>query len=242
MNLKVIAFDADDTLWVNEPYFQATEERFCSLLENFSPQHTISKELFKVEVDNLPLYGYGIKGYILSMIEAALNISEKNISVDVVETILQYGKDMLNQPIEILNDVEHVLSSLKDRYRLVVATKGDLLDQERKLKKSGLAHYFHHIEIMSDKKEDDYIKLIKHLDISPDEFMMIGNSLKSDVMPVINIGGHAVHVPFHTTWAHEHVETVLTHDNFKQVDKISEVLEIVGVAESGSPQSGSPKV
>jgi putative hydrolase of the HAD superfamily len=232
MNLKVIAFDADDTLWVNEPYFQATEERFCSLLENFSPQHTISKELFKVEVDNLPLYGYGIKGYILSMIEAALSISEKNISVEVVETILQYGKDMLNQPIEILNDVEHVLSSLKDHYRLVVATKGDLLDQERKLKKSGLAHYFHHIEIMSDKKEDDYIKLIKHLDINPDEFMMIGNSLKSDVMPVINIGGHAVHVPFHTTWAHEHVETVLTHENFKQADKISEVLEFV--LESGS--------
>jgi putative hydrolase of the HAD superfamily len=227
MNLKVIAFDADDTLWVNEPYFQATEERFCSLLENFSPQHTISKELFKVEVDNLPLYGYGIKGYILSMIEAALNISEKSISVDVVETILQYGKDMLNQPIEILNDVEHVLSTLKDHYRLVVATKGDLLDQERKLKKSGLAHYFHHIEIMSDKKEDDYIKLIKHLDINPEEFMMIGNSLKSDVMPVINIGGHAVHVPFHTTWAHEHVETVLTHENFKQADKISEVLEFV---------------
>jgi putative hydrolase of the HAD superfamily len=227
MNLKVIAFDADDTLWVNEPYFQATEERFCSLLENFSPQHTISKELFKVEVDNLPLYGYGIKGYILSMIEAALNISEKSISVEVVETILQYGKDMLNQPIEILNDVEHVLSSLKDHYRLVVATKGDLLDQERKLKKSGLAHYFHHIEIMSDKKEDDYIKLIKHLDINADEFMMIGNSLKSDVMPVINIGGHAVHVPFHTTWAHEHVETVLTHENFKQADKLSEVLEFV---------------
>ncbi|WEA02166.1 HAD family hydrolase [Mucilaginibacter sp. SJ] len=236
MNLKVIAFDADDTLWVNEPYFQSTEERFCSLLENFSPQHTISKELFKVEVDNLPLYGYGIKGYILSMIEAALSISEKNISVDVVETILQYGKDMLNQPIEILNDVEHVLSSLKDHYRLVVATKGDLLDQERKLKKSGLAHYFHHIEIMSDKKEDDYIKLIKHLDINPNEFMMIGNSLKSDVMPVINIGGHAVHVPFHTTWAHEHVETVLTHENFKQADKISEVLEFV--LESGSSKVG----
>ncbi|WP_114937901.1 HAD family hydrolase [Mucilaginibacter endophyticus] len=227
MNLKVIAFDADDTLWVNEPYFQATEERFCSLLENFSPQHTISKELFKVEVDNLSLYGYGIKGYILSMIEAALSISEKSISVEVVETILQYGKDMLNQPIEILNDVEHVLSSLKDNYRLVVATKGDLLDQERKLKKSGLAHYFHHIEIMSDKNEDDYIKLIKHLDINPEEFMMIGNSLKSDVMPVINIGGHAVHVPFHTTWAHEHVETVLTHENFRQVDKISEVLELM---------------
>src|SRR6187402_1539508 len=206
MNLKVIAFDADDTLWVNEPYFQATEEKFCSLLENFSPQHTISKELFKVEVDNLPLYGYGIKGYILSMIEAALSISEKNITVEVVETILEYGKEMLNQPIEILDDVEQVLSSLKDHYRLVVATKGDLLDQERKLKKSGLAHYFHHIEIMSDKQESDYLKLIKHLDIQPAEFLMIGNSLKSDILPVLALGGHGIHIPYHTTWAHEQVE------------------------------------
>jgi putative hydrolase of the HAD superfamily len=216
MELKVIAFDADDTLWVNEPYFQNTEKKFCSLLEDFLPQHSISSELFKIEVDNLALYGYGIKGYILSMIEAALKISDKKIGLAAVDLILEYGKEMLNQPIELLDNVEDVLATLKPHYRLVVATKGDLLDQERKLKKSGLAHYFHHIEIMSDKREDDYIKLIKHLDIDPDEFLMVGNSLKSDVMPVINIGGHAIHVPFHTTWAHEHVETNLIHQNFKQ--------------------------
>jgi putative hydrolase of the HAD superfamily len=224
MKLKVIAFDADDTLWVNEPYFQNTEKKFCSLLEDFLPESDISKELFKVEVENLALYGYGIKGYILSMIEAALKISDKKISVETVETILQYGREMLNEPIELLDGVEQVLAALKTDYRLVVATKGDLLDQERKLKKSGLAHYFHHIEIMSDKQEEDYVKLIKHLDINPDEFMMVGNSLKSDVMPVLNIGGHAIHVPFHTTWAHEHVETSLEHKNFKQVDTLADVL------------------
>jgi putative hydrolase of the HAD superfamily len=227
MELKVIAFDADDTLWVNEPYFQNTEKKFCSLLEDFLPQHSISSELFKIEVENLALYGYGIKGYILSMIEAALKISDKQIGLAAVDLILEYGKEMLNQPIELLDNVDDVLATLKPHYRLVVATKGDLLDQERKLKKSGLAHYFHHIEIMSDKREDDYIKLIKHLDIDPAEFLMVGNSLKSDVMPVINIGGHAIHVPFHTTWAHEHVETNLIHQNFKQANSLSEILPYI---------------
>ncbi|WP_183564996.1 HAD family hydrolase [Mucilaginibacter sp. SP1R1] len=227
MKLKVIAFDADDTLWVNEPYFQNTEKKFCSLLEDFLPQHNISSELFKVEVTNLSLYGYGIKGYILSMIEAALKISDKKIGIEAIELILEYGKEMLNEPIELLEGVDDVLATLKKHYRLVVATKGDLLDQERKLKKSGLSHYFHHIEIMSDKREEDYIKLIRHLDINPDEFLMVGNSLKSDVMPVLNIGGHAIHVPFHTTWAHEHVETNLTHDNFKQADTLGDILPYI---------------
>ena len=227
MELKVIAFDADDTLWVNEPYFLNTEKKFCSLLEDFLPQHTISNELFKIEIENLSLYGYGIKGYILSMIEAALKISDKKIGIAAIELILEYGKEMLNEPIELLDGVDNVLETLKRHYRLVVATKGDLLDQERKLKKSGLSHYFHHIEIMSDKREDDYIKLIKHLDINPEAFLMVGNSLKSDVMPVLNIGGHAIHIPFHTTWAHEHVETNLTHDNFKQADSLNEILPYI---------------
>lgn len=227
MEIKVIAFDADDTLWVNEPYFQNTEKKFCTLLEEFLPQHTVSRELLKIEIENLALYGYGIKGYILSMIEAAMKITDNNIPIETIEKIIGYGKELLNEPIELLDDVEEVLKSLQGRYRIVVATKGDLLDQERKLKKSGLSHYFHHIEIMSEKKEADYLKLIRHLDIQPEEFMMIGNSLKSDVIPVINIGGHAVHVPYHTTWAHEHVETKLEHDNFKHVERLRAVLELV---------------
>ncbi|HVS94175.1 MAG TPA: HAD family hydrolase [Mucilaginibacter sp.] len=227
MNIKVIAFDADDTLWVNEPYFQDTEKKFCELLEEFLPQHTVSRELLKIEIENLSLYGYGIKGYILSMIEAAIRITDGTIGTSAIEKIIGYGKDLLNEPIELLDNVQEVLEALKDEYRIVVATKGDLLDQERKLKKSGISHYFHHIEIMSDKREEDYFKLIRHLDISPDEFMMIGNSLKSDVIPVINMGGHAIHIPYHTTWAHEHVETSLDHPNFRHAEHLREVLPLL---------------
>jgi putative hydrolase of the HAD superfamily len=223
----VIAFDADDTLWVNEPYFQETEKKFCALLEEFLPQHALSRELLKIEIGNLSLYGYGIKGYILSMIEAAIQVSGGTISIDAIEKIIGFGKELLNEPIELLDNVDEVMEALKGHYRLVVATKGDLLDQERKLKKSGLSHYFHHIEIMSEKGEEDYLKLIRHLDIQPVEFMMIGNSLKSDVIPVLNIGGHAIHVPYHTTWAHEHVETKLDHVNFRHVEHLKEVLPLL---------------
>lgn len=227
MNVKVIAFDADDTLWVNEPYFQATEKKFCELLEEFLPQHTLSRELLKIEIENLSLYGYGIKGYILSMIETALRVTDNTVTNEAIEKIIGYGKELLNEPIELLDNVENVLKALQGHYRIVVATKGDLLDQERKLKKSGLSHYFHHIEIMSEKGQDDYLKLIRHLDIQPGEFLMIGNSLKSDVIPVLNIGGHAIHVPYHTTWAHEHVETKMEHVNFRHVERLIEVLDLV---------------
>ncbi|NBA75942.1 HAD hydrolase-like protein [Emticicia sp. ODNR4P] len=225
--LKVIAFDADDTLWVNEPYFQEVENKFCEMMEDYHPQHTISRELLKIEIANLSLYGYGVKGYILSMIEAALHISGKTISIEAIEKILDLGKEMLEKPIELLDGVEEVLQQLQGKYRLVVATKGDLLDQERKLKKSGLEKYFHHIEIMSDKKEADYQKLISHLDIAPEEFMMIGNSLKSDVLPVLKLGGIGVHVPYHTTWAHETVEHKVEHENFYQFAHANEVLAIL---------------
>ena len=227
MDIKVIAFDADDTLWVNEPYFQNTEKKFCTLMEEFLPEHTLSRELLKIEIENLVLYGYGIKGYILSMIETALKVSDNTINITAIEKILDFGKELLNEPIELLDNVQKVLENLQGHYRLVVATKGDLLDQERKLKKSGLSPYFHHIEVMSDKQETDYLKLIKHLDIAPNQFMMIGNSLKSDVLPVIKIGGHAIHVPFHTTWAHEQVETTLEHPNFRDVEQLIEVLPLL---------------
>ncbi len=224
MLIKVIAFDADDTLWVNEPYFRETEEQFCSLLEDYLPHHSVQKELFRMEMQNLPLYGYGIKGFMLSMVETALQVSDKTVPLSVIEKAIEYGKNLLAKPIEMLEGVEEVLTKLKSSYRLVVATKGDLLDQERKLKKSGLEHFFHHIEIMSDKKEADYRKLIRHLDIQPSEFMMLGNSLKSDVLPVLAIGGHAVHIPYHITWDHEKVEHPIEHDHFRQVENIREVL------------------
>jgi len=226
MDIKVIAFDADDTLWVNEPYFQETEEKFCELMAPYLSRHTLSQELFKTEIDNLRLYGYGIKGYILSMIEAALKISNHTISNEVVSKIIQYGKELLEHPIELLDGVEDVLGSLKGRYKLVVATKGDLLDQRRKLHNSGLGDYFHHIEVMSDKQEADYTDLVKRLDIKPEEFLMIGNSLKSDVLPVLGIGAHAIHIPFHTTWAHEKIDHKVEHERMRSLERIAEVLNL----------------
>ncbi len=224
MNIKVIAFDADDTLWVNEPYFLETENKFCALLEDYLPHHTISQELFKTQMDNLPLYGYGVKNFTLCMLETALRISDNTLNVSILEKIIQNGKEMLKKPIELLDGVEETLQALSKKYRIVVATKGDLLDQERKLKKSGIEHYFHHIEIMSEKKTPDYEKLIKHLDIKPEEFLMIGNSIKSDVLPVLEIGGYGVHVPYHTTWAYEKVDHNIDSPNFRKVDSIKEIL------------------
>ena len=224
MSIQVIAFDADDTLWVNETYFREAEDKFCALLEDYLPHHSVAKELFYTELQNIPHYGYGVKGFMLSMIETALRISDKKIDPVVIEKAIQYGKDLLDKPIELLDGIEEVLHQLKKKYRLVVATKGDLLDQERKLKKSGLAEYFHHIEIMSDKREADYRKLIGHLDIDPVHFLMIGNSLKSDVLPVLAIGGHAVHIPYHTTWAHEQIDHAVEHVNFRELASVRDLL------------------
>jgi putative hydrolase of the HAD superfamily len=226
-NIQVIAFDADDTLWVNEPFFLETENAFCEMLEDFLPHHSVSRELLTIEINNLKHYGYGVKGYILSMVEAAITITERRIGMEVIERILALGKAMLDKDIELIEGVEDVLMALQGKYRLVMATKGDLLDQERKLNKSGLSKYFHHIEIVSEKQEPEYLKLIKHLDIQPNEFLMIGNSLKSDVLPVLNIGGHGFHVPFHTTWEHEKVEAIIEHENFRQLTTIREVLNYV---------------
>ncbi|WP_265130861.1 HAD family hydrolase [Chryseobacterium oranimense] len=223
-HITTIAFDADDTLWVNEPYFQEAEKEFCALLEDYLPQHSVSQELFKTEMKNLHLYGYGVKGFMLCMIETVSRISEGTASMQLINRTIEIGQELLQKPIELLEGVTETLDALKGKYRLVVATKGDLLDQERKLKNSGLQEYFHHIEIMSDKKESDYQKLLKHLDCKPEHFLMLGNSIKSDVLPVLEIGGFAAHIPYHVTWSHEQHEHHLEHSNFMELKSIDEIL------------------
>lgn len=223
--IKCIAFDADDTLWVNEPYFQAAEKEFCALLENYLPQHSTRRELFETEMKNLALYGYGVKGFMLCMIETASRITKQTAPPELIDTIIHIGQELLQKPIELLPGVQETLQQLTGKYRLVVATKGDLLDQERKLKKSGLEGYFHHIEIMSDKKNTDYQKLLKHLDCPAANFLMIGNSLKSDVLPVLDIGGFAAHVPYHITWAHEQHDQELQHNRFFKVQHLKDILQ-----------------
>lgn len=226
-NIKVIGFDADDTLWVNETYFREAEEEVGYLLSNYETPNKIDQELFKMEMKNLPVYGYGVKGFVLSMIEMALEISNNTVSNEVIDKILSIGKSMINRPIELLDGVEDVLKNLSKDYKLILATKGDLLDQERKLEKSGLLDYFHHIEVLSEKQESNYSKLLNHLDIKPSEFLMVGNSLKSDILPLVNIGAQAIHVPFHTTWQHEKVSKKDTNGaQFKTVDSLTEILQL----------------
>jgi putative hydrolase of the HAD superfamily len=227
-NIKVIAFDADDTLWVNETYFREAEQDFAKLLAKYETENKINQELFKKEIENLKFYGYGVKGFVLSMVESALELSDYKIDQKVIEKILDIGKEMLEKPIDLIDGIETVLKALKGKYKLIVATKGDLLDQERKLEKSNLSSYFHHIEVMSDKKPKDYQKLVSHLDIHPSELLMIGNSLKSDVLPLLEIGASAIHVPFHTTWQHEEVpEEEKSKIEYKTVAEISEILHLL---------------
>jgi len=223
--IKVIAFDADDTLWVNETYFREAEEKFASLLDGFETKNKIDQELFKMEMKNLELYGYGIKGFMLSMVESALEISNNTVSQSTITALLKIGKEMITKPVELLEGVKEVLEELGEKYRLIVLTKGDLLDQERKIKRSGLSEYFHHIEVLSNKKEENYINLLEHLEINVKEFLMIGNSLKSDVLPLLSIGAQAVHVPFHTTWQHEEMNSNEVDFKYLKVNTLSDILK-----------------
>lgn len=226
--IEVIGFDADDTLWVNETYFREAEEEFAKLLSQYETPNKIDQELFKMEIKNLPLYGYGVKGFMLSMVEMALELSNNRVSNETIKKILDIGKNMIEKPVELLDGIDEVLETLSKKYRLIVATKGDLLDQERKLDRSGLLKYFHHIEVLSEKKEGNYSRLLKHLDITPAHFLMIGNSLKSDILPLLNIGSKAIHVPFHTTWVHEEAyASSHQEDQFITVNSIKDILKYV---------------
>lgn len=227
-NFKVIAFDADDTLWVNEPYYRETEDLFYELLTDFMPAGELGRELFQTEMDNLQMYGYGTKGFMLSMIETALRISNNSIDPATIQKIIELGKTQLGKPVVLLDGVTEVLKYLREKhYKLVVATKGDLLDQERKLKNSDIQHFFHHVEVMSNKKEDDYRKLLQHIEIEPEEFLMIGNSYKSDIEPVLNLNGFGIHVPYQITWEHEKATEQKEHPNWLTIEHISEIKSIL---------------
>jgi len=228
VNIKVICFDADDTLWENEIFYKEAEQEFCRILEPYMGSEEVSRELFNTEVKNMELYGYGIKAFSLSLIETAIRISNFEIPAETINKIIGLGKAMLKKPVNLIDGIDDVLKKLKPKYRLIIATKGDLLDQEKKLLKSGLAGYFHHIEIMSDKKEENYKSLLKHLDIEADQFIMVGNSLKSDILPVLNLGSYAIHVPSDTTWLFEQVEDEnIESEKFVKVDKIRDILNVL---------------
>ncbi len=227
-HLKVIGFDADDTLWLNEPNYKEAEQEFCSMLSNFAPAEKISKTLYDIEMKNLPLFGYGAKFFMLSLVETALKVSRNKIEPQKINDIIELGRKLLNKPVELLEGVEEVLKQLNSRYKLILVSKGDLFDQERKLEKSGLAKYFYHIEIMSNKEVANYSKMLQKLDINPSEFLMVGNSIRSDILPVLETGARAIHIPYHTVWQYEMLEnTSPDNPRLTKLDKISDILNIL---------------
>lgn len=225
--VRKIGLDADDTLWVNELYFRETEQAFYALLADFADKETIASELYQTEMQNMALYGYGVKAFILSVIETAHRITHGRVPAEIVGRIIELGKEQLSKPVELLPGVEDTLNALVGSYELILVTKGDLLDQERKLKSSGLEHLFHHVEIMSDKTEDEYRKLLNHIDLRADEFLMVGNSLRSDILPPLALGSYAVFVPYHTTWEHERVDEPIVHPRFYTVETLWDVIGLL---------------
>ena len=203
--LTTIAFDADDTLWRNEDVFQSAQAYFVQMLERYHSKAYILERLNSVQIDNLGNFGYGIKGFTLSMIETAISLTEGRVTGYEIHEIITLAKQMVSSPVDLLPGVESLLQSLQGQCQLMVITKGDLLDQEAKLARSGLAQYFDLYEVVSNKKAANYTRLFERLQLNPEQTLMIGNSLRSDILPVLEVGGHALHIPYHTTWSHEQV-------------------------------------
>ncbi|HWA09611.1 MAG TPA: HAD family hydrolase [Opitutaceae bacterium] len=208
---RIIGFDADDTLWHNEVIFERAHERYRALLADYHDAATVDRTLLTIEMRNLELYGYGIKGYTLSAIETAIELTGGRISSAEIRGLLEAGRTMLAHPVELLADVAATLAALAPRFRLALITKGDLRDQERKLRKSGLAAHFQHIEILSEKDASAYRRFLQRQGVAPERFLMVGNSLKSDILPVLELGAAGVHIPYHLTWAVERAEPPPAH-------------------------------
>jgi putative hydrolase of the HAD superfamily len=202
----LIAFDADDTLWHSEDLYASAQDRFAQLLSAYAERETALATLHKTEIENLLPYGYGVKAFVLSMIEAAIELGGSEICSTEVNALIGLGKEMLAAEVRVLEHVEHTLAVLAEKHALMVITKGDLSHQAAKLSDSGLAQYFKYVEIVADKSADVYATILNRQGIAPPRFLMVGNSLRSDIVPVLELGGWGVYVPYSITWAHEQAE------------------------------------
>jgi putative hydrolase of the HAD superfamily len=226
MPVRVVGFDGDDTLWHSETRFHVTQAEFRDLLQRHVPSAEVDTRLAEMEMKNLAIYGYGVKSFTLSMLETAIELTHARIPAADLEVILGWGKRMLMEPTQLLAGVEETLRGLSGRYDLLVITKGDLFDQESKLARSGLGELFLGVEILSEKNVDSYRGVFKRWGIKAEEFVMVGNSLRSDVVPVVALGGHAVHIPYEVTWHHEHVpEDQLPEEGWRRISGIAELPE-----------------
>ena len=215
----VIGFDADDTLWHNESIFTMTQEKFCEILSSQSPE-LVNQTLSSTQIKNLKIFGYGIKGFIISMIETYIELTNGDIKGNEIQKIINFGREMLAAPVDLLPYVHEVIDDLSKKFRLLLITKGDLIDQETKIVRSGLADYFSGVEIVRDKNSKTYKNILSRHSVDVSSFIMIGNSMRSDIVPVVQIGGHAVHIPYYTTWDHEQEHPYIDPKNFKQLKHI----------------------
>jgi putative hydrolase of the HAD superfamily len=220
MEISLLAFDADDTLWHNETYFRFTEDRFCELLAPYAEPDHLSERLLATERRNVELYGYGAKGFMLSLIETALEITEHRVPGETLAEILRLGKEILAQPVEVLDGAAETVAALVGEYRLAVITKGDLIHQESKAARSGLAEHFEVVEVVAEKDEATYARIFARLGVEPERVCMVGNSVKSDVLPALALGCRAVHVPYHLTWAMEVADAPVDHDRFARIESL----------------------
>jgi putative hydrolase of the HAD superfamily len=224
----VIAFDADDTLWHNEPIYRGAQSQALDILAHYHDRDWIERRMYETEIRNLEHYGYGIKGFTLSMIETAIELTEGRIGGAEIGRIIELTREMFKAPVELLDGVEETLATLADSHELMLITKGDLFEQQAKIARSGLARHFGKIEIVPVKIRDTYQSIVARHEISPHRFLMVGNSIRSDVLPVIEMGGRAVHIPYETTWEHEIVpEEELAGREFIKLAHISELPALI---------------
>lgn len=225
--ITTIAFDADDTLWENEHFFKLTEKRFAELLTDFADREHLAEQLLNTERRNLKRFGYGVKGFVLSMVETAIEVTERRVSAAVIEQIIQTGYEILEHPIHILPYVPDTLASLARDYRLLLITKGDLFDQERKVALSGLSDLFDAVEIVSDKNQNVYERIFGLQADGPEKSVMVGNSIRSDILPALEAGSWGIFVPHHVSWAMEDANLPENHSKFRQIDNIGMLPELI---------------
>jgi putative hydrolase of the HAD superfamily len=223
MTITTVALDADDTLWHNESIFHLTQRKYFALLQDYGDVDHMMARLLEVERKNLALYGYGVKGFTLSMIETAIDLTRGAVPAKTIQEIMDLGRAMLEHPVEPLPNVAETLAKLHGKVRLVMITKGDLLNQEQKLARSGLGDNFDAIEIVSEKDADTYRRIAKRHSIAVDDAAMVGNSLKSDVLPALEAGLWGIHIPYHITWAYERAEPPADSPRFVRLDSIAEL-------------------
>ena len=227
--IDLLAFDADDTLWINEPRYHAGEHKLARVLADFLDAEQVHDELYATEMRNLEVYGYGVKAYTLSLLETALRCSDGRVSPAGIAELLHHGKEMMLGPIELFDGVEETLATLSERHPLALITKGDLFEQTLRIERSGLTRHFRHVEVVGTKTQDVYRRLLDRWGIAPERFVMVGNSLKSDVIPVTALGGRGIFIPYELTWAHEAVDEAEAEGSDHVT--VETIRDVVGVVE-----------